>query len=104
MLSNGTVNRAGRVIGPRVPLFGQVMSYHASTHELVIPGAGACHIAVPGSNTFSACAQRLGVHGMISYLPPSRYWPLQGVETAICLAIAVALAALSVWWVLHRIA
>jgi hypothetical protein len=35
---------------------------------------------------------------------PPTDWPLQGVETAICLAIAVLLGALSVWWIRHRVA
>jgi hypothetical protein len=36
---------------------------------------------------------------LVTYQPPSHYWPLQGLETAIFLALALALVAATVWLV-----
>ena len=38
----------------------------------------------------------------ISYQPASRYWAFQWYETAIYLALALALAGLCVWQIRHR--
>jgi hypothetical protein len=38
----------------------------------------------------------------ISYQPASRYWAFQWYETAIFLALALALAGFCVWWIRHR--
>ncbi|MGH9006469.1 MAG: hypothetical protein ACRDV6_01935 [Acidimicrobiales bacterium] len=83
VLSNEFVDRAGRVVGS--PGRFAEISLQGKNHEFVIPGHGL-------------------IHQVITYLPLSRYWQLQGVETAICLAVAVALGAASVWWVRHRVA
>jgi hypothetical protein len=114
VLSNQTVNKAGRVVGSGNGLDEQIIS-NSKHYEIVIPGVGTCHGVVPSAGQFSgppgpdanqlqACTQRFGIHQVVNYLPPGRYWPLQGVETAICLAIAVLLGALSVWWIRHRVA
>jgi ABC-2 family transporter protein len=112
VLSDETVNRAGRVLGPNGGQVAQVT--RGNSHQVVIPGAGSCHVTQaprvlggpsgPGPNQIAACAQHLGIHQVSTYFPPSDYWPLQGVETAICLALAVAFGALSVWWIRHRVA
>jgi hypothetical protein len=113
VLSNETVNRAGHVLATGGGL-GQV-SFRADTHQIVIPGAGTCHVTAsaggfggpfpgPGPTQMAACVQHLGIHQVVTYLAPSDYWPLQGIETAICLAFAVVLGALGVWWIRHRIA
>jgi hypothetical protein len=47
--------------------------------------------------TPAQCMQSRGYHEAISYLPTSRYWPLQGIETGIFLALALALAWFSFW-------
>ena len=41
--------------------------------------------------------QSRGYREAISYLPTSRYWPLQAVETGIFLALALALAGFCFW-------
>jgi hypothetical protein len=41
--------------------------------------------------------QKLGYREAITYLPTSRYWPLQGTETGIFLALALALAGFCFW-------
>jgi hypothetical protein len=35
--------------------------------------------------------------------PAERYWTFQGIEAAIFGLLALALVALTVWWVRHRI-
>ena len=60
----------------------------------------------PASGPVLACEQRLShhVHQLVTYQPPSHYWPLQALETAIFLAAAVALIAVAVWRVGPRAA
>jgi hypothetical protein len=43
-------------------------------------------------------------HLLVTYQPPSRYWALQGLETAVFLAAAVLLVVLCFWWVRRRLA
>jgi hypothetical protein len=47
--------------------------------------------------TPAQCMQSRGYREAISYLPTSRYWPLQWIETGIFLALAFALAWFSFW-------
>ena len=60
----------------------------------------------PASGPFLACEQRLSHHlqQLVTYQPPSHYWPLQALETAIFLAAAVALIAVAIWRVGPRAA
>jgi hypothetical protein len=54
----------------------------------------------PYDGKFADPGQCLASHGYreaISYLPASRYWPLQAIETGIFLALALALAGFSFW-------
>jgi hypothetical protein len=64
----------------------------------------ACNNANPSGEkggttqiTPGQCMQSRGYQEAISYLPTSRYWPLQGVETGIFLVVALALAWFSFW-------
>jgi hypothetical protein len=50
-----------------------------------------------------ACAQRLGIHSILTIQPPNRYWPFQIWEAAIFLILTAALTALAFWWTQHRI-
>jgi ABC-type transport system involved in multi-copper enzyme maturation permease subunit len=47
--------------------------------------------------TPAQCMQSRGYREAITYLPTSRYWPLQWIETAIFLALALALAGFCSW-------
>lgn len=49
--------------------------------------------------THDACIKRLAsvFHTIVTYQPPSRFWPFQWAETGIFLAAALALGALSYW-------
>jgi ABC-2 family transporter protein len=68
-----------------------------------IPAACVNPPAVPGAKggtsatTPAQCMQNRGYREAISYLPTSRFWPLQWIETGIFLAIALALAWFSFW-------
>jgi hypothetical protein len=50
---------------------------------------------------FTAIAAKF--HGVVTYQPASRYWSFQSYETALFVALALALAGLSVWWVRKRL-
>ena len=70
------------------------------------------------STVFQACDPRVGGtkmdlfqcihnHGWLAfttYQPADRFWPFQGIEAGILVALAVGLLALAVWWVRRRIA
>jgi hypothetical protein len=72
-----------------------------------IPAACVNPPPVPGAKggtstiTPAQCMQSRGYREAISYLPTSRYWLLQWVETGIFLALALALAG-SCFWRLRR--
>jgi hypothetical protein len=46
---------------------------------------------------------RLGVRQHIAYMPASRYWTLQGIETAGFLVLAGLLLGGTFWWLRHRV-
>jgi hypothetical protein len=68
-----------------------------------IPAACVSPAGAPGEKggtsaiTPAQCMQKLGYREAISYVPTSRYWTLQWIETAIFLALALALAWFSFW-------
>jgi hypothetical protein len=81
VLSNQTINTSGHVFtGP------------------------ATHACLSTTASFQACQNsvgRLHLRQLVTYQPASRYWAFQGYETAIFLALAVALAGVCFWWI-HR--
>jgi hypothetical protein len=80
VISNQTITAAGRVF--------------------VLPVTPACQSGTP-----QACDAWLGgqhLRRRITYQPASRYWAFQWYETAIFVALALALAWCCVWWVRHR--
>ena len=83
IVSNQTVTPSGRVF--------------------VLPDVPACQ-----SGTQQQCSAWLATQHLrrqISYQPTSRYWAFQWYETAIFLALALALAGFRVWWIRrHRLA
>lgn len=54
----------------------------ACTHPQPFTGAGA----------ILDCLANNGIREAVTYQPASRYWPIQSIETAIYLALALALA------------
>jgi hypothetical protein len=72
IFSSGAVNAAGQPVS-------------------VMPAA-----CVNAANT-NQCLASHGIGIAVSYLPTSRYWPIQWTETGIYLALALALSAFSYW-------
>jgi hypothetical protein len=67
--------------------------------------AGACNLGRQSTgDELAACARRLGFHDVVRMQPGSRFWALQGWETAIFVALAVVLAGTCFWWIRHRTA
>jgi ABC-type transport system involved in multi-copper enzyme maturation permease subunit len=64
------------------------------------PPPKAC--ANQGIQACNAAIGRLHLHQVVTYQPASRFWELQGIETGIFLALALALAAFCAWWVRRR--
>jgi hypothetical protein len=82
VLSNQTVNAAG--------------------HPFTGPGPRPC---VSPSAGFQACQAAIGglhLRQLVTYQPASRYWAFQWGETAIFLALALALAWFCFWWIRSR--
>jgi hypothetical protein len=77
----------------------------------VTTAAGSTSLGRPPSacgpnSTYSACTaaiSRMHLRQVIVYQPGSRFWALQWYETAIYLALALALAGFCVWWVRRRV-
>ena len=72
------------------------------------PGVGAAggqHAGVTPGSGMQECIARLATtfHEVVIYQPADRYWPFQIYETALFVAVALALGALSLWWVRRRL-
>jgi len=75
-------------------------SINASGHVFTGPATRACL-----SGSTQACYASLGrlhLRQRVIYQPASRYWTFQWFETAIFLALALALAGFCFWWVRRR--
>jgi hypothetical protein len=64
-----------------------------------IPDAQACEARTSSFQDCGAYVESLHLRQTVTYQPASRYWPLQWFETGIYLALALALAGLSLWWI-----
>jgi hypothetical protein len=71
------------------------------------PGSGphAIQAGAAQLRAFNQCLHNVGLryHEVVSYQPESRFWELQWLESAIFIGLAVALVALSVYWVRRRL-
>jgi len=72
----------------------------------ILPGAAgpttACASPAGGQQDSLACLAAHGYQNHIAYLPASRFWPVQGVESGIFLILALALAIFTYWSVTTR--
>jgi ABC-type transport system involved in multi-copper enzyme maturation permease subunit len=78
ILASGPINAAGQPVS-------------------TIPVACLPNSVKATSPNLGACMASRGIREAITYQPDSRYWPLQGIETAIFLALALALAGFCFW-------
>ena len=109
IVSEKIVNKAGHQVDPAS--LGLVAGGSVSTGPagVSIAGVGSCPNLKPSGNPTAAnhlvqrCVNQLHLTNVISYQPASRYWPFQIYESLLCLAIALLLAGISVWWVRRRI-
>jgi ABC-2 family transporter protein len=62
-------------------------------------------VPVSSQDAFNQCITTLSAkyHEVVAYQPAGRFWTFQAVETALFVAMAVALAGVCAWWVRHRI-
>jgi hypothetical protein len=67
-----------------------------------IAATQACASNTSSGQTCNEYIESLHLRQTVTYQPASRYWPLQWIETAIYLALALALAALCLWWIRPR--
>ncbi|HTZ25463.1 MAG TPA: ABC transporter permease, partial [Streptosporangiaceae bacterium] len=91
-------------ISPRLPgaWIGSSQVTTAAGSTSLGPTPSACG---PNSS-YTACQAAIGrmhLRQVIIYQPGSRFWELQWYETAIYLAVALALAGFCVWWVRRRV-
>lgn len=72
----------------------------------ILPGAAgpttACANAAGGQQGSLSCLAAHGYQNHITYLPASRFWPVQGAESGIFLVLALALAIFTYWSVTAR--
>jgi hypothetical protein len=72
----------------------------------IFGGTASVHKVVPGvQSSFSNCLSALSpkYHEVLTYQPANRFWTFQTIETALFVALALALAGVCAWWVRHRI-
>ena len=63
----------------------------------------ACNLTRTSSEAaFRQCAERLGLHEVVSVHPASQFWPMQIWESLAFCALGLALVASCFWWVRHR--
>ena len=115
ILSNQTINGAGRVIGQG----GAINSGHGTgvgfnytgPARTVLQGVGSCPNKFPSQSAPVAvfdraaqlCVDRFHIRQVLTYQPASRYWTLQWIEAAIFVALALALIGVTFWWVRNRL-
>jgi hypothetical protein len=74
---------------------------HISDADAVSSCSG---VAKGSSLDFTACLHDHGIKFLNLYQPAGRFWLFQSIESAVFVALALALFALAAWWVTKRIA
>jgi hypothetical protein len=87
------------ILGSPSDRFGHVVSLTPSIVAACTHRLSASSRAVDG-----ACMARHGAgYNLVVYEPASRFWELQGLETALFAGIAVLLIAFASWWIHERV-
>jgi hypothetical protein len=117
VLGNGVVNGAGQVVtdaasgtqagrGGLLDSLGfdgvSVSNFPAACQKLFV--AVAQKGPSPGADVNKAlsCASRYGFRNYTTYQPGSHYWPLQGIEAGLYLAMAAAMLSVAFYVIRHR--
>jgi hypothetical protein len=58
--------------------------------------------AIQSGRQLGTCLDSHGFHYLVAYQPANHFWALQGVETALFLAIGIVFVVFSFWWVSRR--
>jgi hypothetical protein len=118
VISDQTIDRAGRVIGQNGGIGANFNVSNNGTLTFVgigrcpnkyLPptsGSGNSRLGPPPTqvvHAFQTCADRLGIKSVLTYQPINRYWPFQIYETAIFVGLAVVVVGFCVWWVRRRL-
>lgn len=77
-----------------------------SGHTYTGPATHILRTCYNGPTSTPACGSAFAtLHAqlLVTYQPANRYWPLQGYETAIALALALALAGICFWKIRRRL-
>jgi hypothetical protein len=100
-LSDATMGHNGQLTMPVTDMPGAwIISNKTITpsgHVFVLPDVAACQTGTQQQCDAFLAARHL--RRQISYQPASRFWAFQAYETAIFAVLALALAALCVWWI-----
>jgi ABC-2 family transporter len=93
VLAQGAVSRTGVEVAtgwgdlyPALP---------ASCQKVLLQSEGTAGKSGTSMNAVFSCMQAHGWRGFVAYQPASRYWPFQGIETGIYVALATALIAVT---------
>lgn len=76
---------------------------NAAGQKTTIIPAACRQAALNGSDDWPGCMIRQGVRIAVTYQPASRYWPIQLIETAIYLVLALALGGYCFWRLRSRL-
>lgn len=75
-----------------------------ATGQPVTTIPAACRLgAADGTSDFPACMTSQGIRIVATYQSTNRYWPIQLIETAIYLALTMALSAFCFWRLARRL-
>ena len=66
-------------------------------------GPGPNAVAAPEGLQGAVAKLASTYHALVTYQPASRYWAFQGLETAVFVVLALALAGICLWWVRRRL-
>lgn len=82
---------------------GHVVSSGGTIRDDVVARLCGLEVSTMTKEQMDECGRRLGLHDVVRVIPGDRFWALQAWETALFLALALALVGFSFWWVRRRI-
>ncbi|MBR7836710.1 ABC transporter permease subunit [Actinospica durhamensis] len=63
---------------------------------------GQTEVGGSGIGDIGSCLGGNTLHESMTYQPASHYWPMQWIETGICLAISALMSGFCFWWIRRR--